>query len=302
VDSEESIIVSSSYMPYHKITGGKIWYKVFGKKTAHPPLIVVHGGPGYPSYYLQNLSALSRDRQVIFYDQLGCGRSSKTRNTSLWTIRHYIQELDALIQHLRFNKVNLLGHSWGSFLALSYALKHQNQVNSLTLASPYLSTKRWITTMSKYLTRLPHGGGKIIRQSEKLGQTDTTQYKNAVAEFHFRHETRFRRDPYPVRLANKNFNADIYRYMWGPNEYKVNGTLKHADVSRKLRTLKMPVLFTCGKYEAADPVTVKRYARLTRHARMVVFFRSAHMPHLKEPRKYIKTVSTFLKNTDPVRV
>ncbi|OGL89725.1 hypothetical protein A3J36_02775 [Candidatus Uhrbacteria bacterium RIFCSPLOWO2_02_FULL_54_37] len=287
-------------MPYLKVTGGKIWYKILGKKTARIPLIIVHGGPGYPSYYLQNLSALARDRQVIVYDQLGCGRSGKSNEKTRWTVRYFVQELEMLVQRLGFQKFNLLGHSWGSFLALSYALKRQSRVNGLILASPYLSTKLWIATMNHYLKNLPRGWGRIIRQSEQSGHTDTVQYKKAVREFHFRHETRFKRDPQSLRLANKHFNAEIYRYMWGPNEYTITGTLKKADLAGQLKKLKMPVLFTCGKYEAADPATVNKFVRLTPHARMAVFSRSAHMPHLKEPKKYFKTIREFLKCTDYV--
>src|SRR3989338_2193767 len=130
----------------------------------------------------------------------------------------------------------------------------------------------------------------IAIRSEQSGHTDTVQYKKAAREFHFRHETRFRRDPQPMRLANKHFNAEIYRYMWGPNEYTITGTLKKADLAGQLKKLKMPVLFTCGKYEAADPATVNKFVRITPHARMAVFSRSAHMPHLKEPKKYFKTI------------
>ena len=70
---------------YLQVPGGQIWYKVIGtgQKT---PIVMLHGGPGFPSYYLSPLFALAKERQIIVYDQLGCGRSSNTEDTSLMNI------------------------------------------------------------------------------------------------------------------------------------------------------------------------------------------------------------------------
>ena len=55
---------------YTEVKGGKIWYRIVGESDK-TPLILVHGGPGFPSYYLNPLKELGKDRPVIFYDQLG---------------------------------------------------------------------------------------------------------------------------------------------------------------------------------------------------------------------------------------
>src|SRR3990167_9112451 len=59
------------------VSGGKIWYEIiYSKKTQHKiPLIVLHGGPGVPHEYLSVFKSLANERPVIFYDQLGVGRS-----------------------------------------------------------------------------------------------------------------------------------------------------------------------------------------------------------------------------------
>ena len=65
---------------YIKVPGGKVWYKISGKTGDRPPLIVLHGGPGYPHNYLTPLAGTSDDRQIVFYDQLGCGKSKSREN------------------------------------------------------------------------------------------------------------------------------------------------------------------------------------------------------------------------------
>src|ERR1017187_6768728 len=95
--------------------GYKTWYGIYGDLSSGKlPLIVLHGGPGYPHYYLENLSELSKKGwPVILYDQLGCGKSSRPSDPKLWTIQLFIDELNVLRDKLGLKNINLLGHSWG---------------------------------------------------------------------------------------------------------------------------------------------------------------------------------------------
>ncbi|CAF1636152.1 unnamed protein product, partial [Didymodactylos carnosus] len=79
-------------------------------------------------------------RKVVFYDQIGCGKSSVSNNTEintshLLTTEYYVEELQSVILHLKFDKVYILGHSWGGIVAQYYALKHPNELKGLILAS-----------------------------------------------------------------------------------------------------------------------------------------------------------------------
>lgn len=66
-----------------QVNGGKIWYKVRGGNGV--PLLMLHGGPGFTSYYLTPLAdSLANDRPVILFDQLGCGRSDKSPIPVSW--------------------------------------------------------------------------------------------------------------------------------------------------------------------------------------------------------------------------
>jgi len=280
---------------YLHVEGGKIWYQVIGSHKKGVPLVIIHGGPGYPSYYLENLKKLATDRPVIFYDQLGCGRSGNPQKESLWTVNRYIKELHQLVAHLHFQKLNILGHSWGGYLAAAYVLKYPSKVNALILASPFLSTRQWMRTMNRYLKQLPHSWGKVIRESEQLGHTNTTLYKTAKNYFSTHHEYRAKINPVFKRLADKNFNPKLYRYMWGNNEYTITGTLKNADLTSKLQCIKVPTLITCGRHEAADPVSMKNSSKKITRCKVTEFINSAHMSHIEEEKKYIKIVKEFFK-------
>src|SRR2546425_3874548 len=74
---------------YVQVTGGRVWYRIVGHGPK-VPLLVLHGGPGAPSYYLEPLERLGDDRPVVFYDQLGCGRSDIPSDTSLWNVGRFV--------------------------------------------------------------------------------------------------------------------------------------------------------------------------------------------------------------------
>src|SRR5580692_12753076 len=60
---------------YVPVPGGRVWYQIVGADRPGVPLLCLHGGPGMPHDYLEPLAGLAEARPVIFYDQLGCGRS-----------------------------------------------------------------------------------------------------------------------------------------------------------------------------------------------------------------------------------
>ena len=116
------------------VPGGNIWYKVSGTGSGLP-VVLLHGGPGFSSYYLKPLEDLGDDRLVIRYDQLGGGRSDMITDTAMFTIAHFVNELDSLRSHLGCTEWHVFGHSWGTILALEYYRAHPDHVASLTFGS-----------------------------------------------------------------------------------------------------------------------------------------------------------------------
>jgi hypothetical protein len=96
---------------YVSVPGGRVWYRIMGAADA-VPLLTLHGGPGAGHDYLEPLEALASDRPVVFYDQLGCGRSEQPADRSLWQMDRFVAEIGAVRGALGLERIHLLGHSW----------------------------------------------------------------------------------------------------------------------------------------------------------------------------------------------
>ena len=118
-----------------------LFYKEMG---AGAPIIILHGGPGFGFRYLEpHLRFLSEKFKVIFFDQRGCGRSGGDGSTPV-SMEQLVDDIEYLRKTKGYERINLLGHSFGSILALEYARKYPEKCGSLALiSSEYLSTVYW---------------------------------------------------------------------------------------------------------------------------------------------------------------
>lgn len=298
MDSERAVRVAypvrEGYVP---VRGGRVWYKVVGSGGAIP-LVTVHGGPGIPHDYLEPLEGLASERPVIFYDQLGAGRSDRSDDVSLWHNDRFVDELGRLIDALGLEQLHLLGQSWGTILATEYALRHPAKLASLVLASPVLSIPRFAAGGAALRAALPAKIRSVLDQHEAAGTTDSPEYATATMEFYGRHICRL--DPWPDALMRSfsGLNSVIYSTMQGPNEFTINGIHKDYDVTARLSQIHLPTLFTSGRYDEVRPDDVAWYRGLVPGAELVVFEQSAHMAHMEETDAYLRVLREFFRRAE----
>ncbi len=272
-----------------EVEGGSIWFRLVGGGEA-PPVVTLHGGPGYPSASLEPLEALASDRQVVFYDQLGCGNSDRPEDASLWTVERFVDELGRLLRHLDIDDAHLLGHSWGTMLAVDFYLAHPDAVRSLVLVSPALSAPRWSADCERLISRLPPDLRAIHADPDATGQ----EIERLNTEFKRRHIFRPDEEHEARRKAGAGFGELVYNTMWGPNEFTPTGSLKEYDRTDDLAEIGVPVLYLCGRHDEATPESTHFYASLTPNARVKVFEDSAHFSPLEETDEFMDTVARFL--------
>lgn len=283
-----------------QVTGGHVWYRIVGHGKG-TPLLVLHGGPGYPSYYLEPLAALGDDRPVIFYDQLGCGRSDTPTDTSLYTVQGYVERLGQVIKALGLDEVDLYGHSWGTMLATDYLLTNPKGVKCAVMAGPALSIPRWEADADTLLATLPDSTQETIRQSEAAGNFDSPGYQNAMMEYYGRYLCRVQPWPAGMDSTLARMGEFVYNYMEGPSEFTITGTLKHYDRTADLGRLHLPVLFIVGQYDEARPVTAAYYQSLVPGSKLVVIPGAGHCGMDDQSTEYVAALRKFLDGVDARR-
>ncbi len=282
---------------YVSVSGGIVWYKIVNAGTGIP-LLTLHGGPGSSHNYLEPLEQLASERPVIFYDQLGCGKSERPDDTSLWHRERFVAELHQLRKALNLEHVHLFGHSWGTMLAIDYALTRPEGITSLLLASPALSIPRWLQDMKRYRKTLSREAQAILIEHERSGTTDANEYQEVAMEFYRRYLCRLNPWPEPLERTLANEGTPVYNTMWGPAEFYMTGNLLDYDCTPQLAGIAIPTLFTCGRYDEASPEATAWYQSFLPHAELVLFEQSAHMAHLEETERYLRTISNFIRKVE----
>ena len=279
------------------VPGGKVWYRKIGNGPG-VPLLAMHGGPGGTSCRFEVLAPLANERPVIFYDQLGSGRSEHPTDTSLWNFPRFVQEVDAVRRALKLDAVHLLGHSWGGSLAAEYMIATKpTGVQSVIFSSPLISTPRWIADADSLREQLPEAIQHVLDENEKAGTLDSPAYQAATDSFYARH---VRRLPTPTiaRCEGVASNDTIYRQMWGPTEFLSNGSLKSWTRSADMGEITAPSLFIAGEFDEARPTTLEEFRKTMRDARLVVIPGAAHAAMREKPADYIAAVRAFLAEVE----
>lgn len=276
------------------VPGGRVWYRIDGADAPGIPLLVLHGGPGAPHDYLENIGELADERPVLFYDQLGCGRSEHPANPALWQVARFVEELAAVRAALGLDRVHLLGQSWGSMLAVESLLSGATGIERLVLSGPCLSAPCWMADQRTWLSQMPPAIGKAVALAEALEDFEAPAYQDAMTQYYKQHLCRL--DPWPdcLQRAFAGLGMQVYLAMWGPSEFTCTGSLRAADLTPRLAQIKVPTLLTCGRFDEATPKTVEHFCRLIPGARMQVFEDASHNHHLEQPQAYLAALRAFL--------
>lgn len=257
--------------------GFETWYRDVGSEDG-VPLLCLHGGPGSTHNYFEPLEQLGR--RVVFYDQLGCGNSSRPDDPGLWTLELFLDEVQTVRDALRFDRIHLLGTSWGSMLAMEYALRNSRGLVSLTLNAPPTAAQTW--------------AAEAARLRAPLDEDE------AVAEEQFYRLHVNRLDPLPecVLRGLRGRTRQAYETIWGPQEWEATGLLRSWDIRPRLSELDLPTLVTSGRYDMCTPELAEEAQRLIPGAERLLFEESSHSAFVEEPERFRAVLGDFLTRAE----
>lgn len=283
------------------VEGGRIWYRINGvDRRDRAPLVAIAGGPGLSHHFLAPLLALSDERPVVLYDQLDTGDADRPDDPANWTLGRFVTEIPALRRALGLDEVVLLGYSWGSMVALDYALARPAGLRGLVLASPVISARRWRQDGAALVAELPEQHRTAIADCTARGDFDNIAYRQAEDEYLRRHVRPAGEMPVELARSLALFNTRLYHFMWGPSEFSFTGTLASFEAAERLPELDLPVLVICGEHDEARPASCREFAAMMPDARLAMISDASHCALNQKPAEYLAELRRFLAKVDPV--
>lgn len=291
---------------------GETAYEIYGDlENGRIPLIALHGGPGFKHDYLCPISLILIDYgiPVVMYDQIGCGDSThfpdRMGDTTFWTPKLFMAELDNLRDVLGIKNFDLLGHSWGGMLAAQYTVTRLPiGLRKLIISDSPASLTRWMKSTNELLKGLPAEIQETIRLCEAEGKTQSPEFEAAANEFNKRFSCRL--DPPPRELIEAIQDATkdptVQMTMFGLSDFNVTGslrTLSLEDDLKKLTTEVVPggILLMNGYFDVAqDDCMMPFFKEPSAKVKWIRFGLSSHCPQLEETEKFVTALGKFLED------
>jgi proline iminopeptidase len=285
--------------------GVQLFYSLEG--TGEDTVVVVHGGGSGASYLAPDLRRLSRGRALLYYDQRGLGRSEVVQEVAEGTLERHVADLESLRQHFGFERMTLMGHSWGGIVAGAYAGNYPGRIARMILVDP--SVPAYYPFFAEVLAKIEE-----VRQSLeawRIAGMDSLwatweEAEDPVAicqEYHalalptyFRSEEALVRSrgefcggsPEAVRslplFARHVFEA-VYVDGW--------------DLRPPLRAVSAPVLIVHGQDSFIGRETMEGWAGALSDARILSLPSAGHYLYVDRPDLFFPAVEQFLEGNWP---
>lgn len=279
--------------------GGHLYVRTNGLAAGRPaPVLFLHGGPGGTHFGMVGALPLADARGVILYDQLDCGLSDRTGDPANWTVERFVSEIDAVRRALGLERFHLSGTSWGGTLALEYAARQPDGLESLILLSPLVSTRAWLADAEVHIAGLPAEHRAAIAEARRTGNYESDRFMAADQYYARLHLARERLSPLHLACQGREdplFNYPLYLHMWGPSEFVVTGTLRDYDGEALLAKVSAPTLIAGGEFDEARPETLKAFAARMPDARYAMVAGSGHWVENDRPDAHLKLLRGWLE-------
>ena len=264
--NSEKII--EGYMPY---LGFQTYYRIVGECEGNrKPVVLLHGGPGGAHNYFETLDRLADDgRQLIMYDQLGCGRSFVDGHEELWKSSTWINELIALRKYLGIDECHLLGQSWGGMMIIEYVCDYQPEgIVSNIISSGLPSTELWAQEQHRQMKYLPQEEQDAVLRAEETGNFDDPMYKLS------------------------------YKMTQGESEFGATGNFVGWEYRDKLDRITQPTLITNGTDDLCTPLVAKTMYDGIPNSKWHLFANQRHSAYVEANDEYVELVGNWLREHD----
>jgi proline iminopeptidase len=279
---------------YIAVESGKLFYQRFGKGN---PIIVVHGGPGLDQgYLLPQMLELAKDHEVIFYDQRGSGRSLEASiDPKYISSNQFAKDLETLRLELDLKKVALIGHSWGGFLSMSYAIKYPDNVSSLILVgsapADYKGQKAFAEEFNKRTTNIKPKIDPLFNYKtlSALGKEEINQAYSDLFSVYFEEPSNVQKLTLDMSKESAIGGFNVLSLMLKTTYFTPDSNLVPA-----LSKLNVPTLIIHGNQDIIPVGTAQTIQKAIPGSKVVYLNDCGHFPYIEKPNEFFSSIKSFL--------
>lgn len=275
-----------------EINGVQHYFRI---KGSGEPMLILHGGPGLShNYMLPYFDELAADYQLIFFDQRGGGKTDFPKDTSSINMDAFVEDVEAIRKHFNIEKMALLGHSWGSILALNYAAKYQNHVNQLVLVSPAPATTKFyeemVSNMHKKRTEEETKELVQIMMSKAFDKRETEAFTKAM------------KIGDKVNLYDPSRIDELYELHQYTQEtatkfwFTSNLMERHFfdyNVVDKIKEITVPTLIVIGDMDNVPFASSQFIADNLENARLEIIKSTGHYPFFEDNKAFTNVLTNY---------
>lgn len=281
----------------------KVWTKRFGNNP-RIKILLLHGGPAMTHEYMECFESFFPREGFEFYeyDQLGSYYSDQPKDSSLWTIERFVEEVEQVRQAIGADATNfyVLGNSWGGILAMEYALKYQQHLKGLLVANMMASAPEYGKYAAEVLSKqMDPAVLAEVRAIEAKGDFANPRYMELlIPHFYQQHLCRLKEWPDGFNRTMKHANSEIYVMMQGPSEFGIAGRLAQWDIKNRLKEIKVPTLMVGAKHDTMDPKAMEEQSKLVQKGRYLYCPNGSHLAMWDDQQVFMNGVIQFIKDVD----
>jgi proline-specific peptidase len=280
-----------------RAAGHRFYWKSIGKPE-RGTLLCLHGGPGVDHWSTIETADLAPfGIRVVFFDQLGCGKSDRLRSYRGYDIRQAAREVEAVRRGLDLGQCVLYGYSYGAALGLQTILDHPHGFARLILSSVWASQAELDGETQKLIRALKPSARRAIIECEASGRTNEPQYLAALGEFRRRYMFGGTVPPFEISLGLANMNQELFQAFVGSDSRlsaPTGGSMAGWDVTSRLAEVQVPTLITVGGRDHVTPHCARTVQRGIAGSRLVVFPRGGHSHAYTERARYMELLLGFV--------
>lgn len=290
---------------YYTVNGAKIWTVSFGKGD---PLFLIPGGPGGAHPGLRSFDSLSNTCTLVYFDPFGRGKSDTAKVATEYSLARDIEDLEGLRKAMGFDKINVLGHSYGGVVAQGYAVKYPQHVKHLILANTFHSFVMWQenddNSNREIRVNYPEVWDTLMKIREQGAISSDPAHQEIYGQVPYGFLYAYNPDKFRARGGGGNkkpypnrFNQALYYQLVGKDgDFIVGNDIGNFDYRKQLKDLKMPILIVAGRFDrVAVPWMQMKYKEYCPQARFEMFEYSGHNPQVEEPAKEFRIIREFLE-------